>query len=122
MTYSHICYVSSFYFQFKIIQRSCEIKFIGKTTPKKCRFCLTLFLIHILLFPVSVSIQDYIKQMKREFDPSLNIPHIGTSDLSLEDTSEAIFTQITAIAESLKKEHNEVAISNIAARGDDLKQ
>ena len=40
---------------------------------------------------------------------------------SLEDKPEAIPKRIIATAESLKKEHNEVAISNIAVRGDDLK-
>ena len=40
----------------------------------------------------------------------------------LEDTPEVISKRITATAESLKKEHNEAAISNIVARWDDLKE
>ena len=48
--------------------------------------------------------------------------HVGTNDLLLEDTPEVISKRITATAESLKKEHNEVAISNIVARWDDLKE
>ena len=48
--------------------------------------------------------------------------HVGTNDLLLEDTPEAISKRIIATAESLKKEHDEVAISDIVARGDDLKE
>ena len=70
----------------------------------------------------TVDMQDYIKPTKRDFDPSLYILHVGTNDISLEDTPEAISKRIIATAESLKKEHNEVAISNIVARGDDLKE
>ena len=40
----------------------------------------------------------------------------------LEDTPEAISKRIIATAESLKEEHDEVAISDIVARGDDLKE
>ena len=36
--------------------------------------------------------------------------------------TEAISKRINATAESLNKKHNEVAISNIVARGDDLKK
>ena len=50
------------------------------------------------------------------------ILHVGTNDLSLDDTPEAISKRIIANVESLEKEHNEVAISNIVARGDDLKE
>ena len=70
----------------------------------------------------TVDMQDYIKPTKREFDPSLYLLHVGTNDLLLEDTPEVISKRITATAESLKKEHNEVAISNIVARWDDLKE
>ena len=63
--------------------------------------------------------QDYIKPMKRVVDPYL---YVGTNDFSLEDTPEAISKRIIATVESLEKEHNEVAISNIVACGDDLKE
>ena len=68
----------------------------------------------------TVDMQYYIKPTKRNFDPSLYILHFGTNNLSLEDTPYAISKQITATAESLYKEHDEVAISNIVSRGDDL--
>ena len=69
----------------------------------------------------TVDMQDYIKRTKRDFDPSLYLLHVGTNNLSLEDTPEAISTRIIATAESLKKEHNKVVILSIAARRDDLK-
>ena len=70
----------------------------------------------------TVDIQVYIKSTKCHFDPSLYLLHVGTNDLLLEDTPEAISKRIIATAESLKKEHDEVAISDIVARGDDLKE
>ena len=70
----------------------------------------------------TVDMQVYIKSMKCDFDPSLYLLHVGTNDLLLEDTPEAISKRIIATAESLKKEHDEVAISDIVARGDDLKE
>ena len=69
-----------------------------------------------------VDMQDYIKTMKWDLHPFLYLLHIGTNDLLLEDTPKAISKPIIATAENLKKEHNEVAISNIAARRDDLKK
>ena len=66
--------------------------------------------------------QDCIKPRKRDFDPSLHLLHVDTNDLSLEDTPEAISKRIIATAESLKKEHNEIGISNIVVHGDDLKE
>ena len=70
----------------------------------------------------TVDMQVYIKSTKCDFDPSLYLLHVGTNDLLLEDTPEAISKRIIATAESLKKEHDEVAISDIVARGDDLKK
>ena len=70
----------------------------------------------------TVDMQVYIKSTKCDFDPSLYLLHVGTNDLLLEDTPEAISKRIIATAESLKKEHDEVAISDIVARGDDLKE
>ena len=54
--------------------------------------------------------QDYINPMKRDFDTSLYLLHVGTNDVSLEDTPEAISKRIFANAESLEKEHNDVVI------------
>ena len=70
----------------------------------------------------TVDMEDYIKPRKREFDPSLYILYVDNNDILLEDTLEVISKPIIATVESLEKEHNEVAISNIVARGDDLKE
>ena len=69
----------------------------------------------------TVDMQVYIKPTKRDFVPSLYLLHVGTNDLLLEDTPKAISKRIIATPESLKEEHDEVAISDIVARGDDLK-
>ena len=60
---------------------------------------------------------NYIKPTKPGFYSSLYILHVGTNDLSLEDTPEAISKRTIATAENLKKEHSKVAVSNIVARG-----
>ena len=38
----------------------------------------------------TVDMQNYIKPTKQDFDPSLYMLHVGTNDISLEDTPEAI--------------------------------
>ena len=55
-----------------------------------------------------MDIQDNIKPSERDFDPSICILHIGTNDLLLEDTPEAISKRIIAAAKSLEKEYNKV--------------
>ena len=71
----------------------------------------------------TVGMQDYVMPKKWKFDPSLFIPLVGSNGLSLEDTPEALFKRVIATVESLKKEHNEVVISNIiVARAGDLKE
>ena len=74
------------------------------------------------LLTKTVDRQDFIKPTKRDFGPSLYLLHVGTNDISLKDTPEAISKRIIATAESLKKKHTEVAISTIVVRGDDLKE
>ena len=91
-----------------LLTGSIKIKFIGQVRPYSSS--------------ETVDMQDYVKPTKRDFDPFLYILHDGTNDLWLEVTLEAISKRIIATAESLIKEHNEVVISNIAARGDDLKE
>ena len=66
--------------------------------------------------------EDYIKPTKWDFDPSLCILHVDSNDLLPEDTPKAICKRIIATAEGLKKEHNEVAISNVVACENDLKE
>ena len=60
----------------------------------------------------TLDMQDYIKPTKRDFDQFLYLLYVGNNGLSLEDTPEATSKRVIATAESLKKEHNEVAISN----------
>ena len=56
------------------------------------------FIVKVLPFSLAktVDMQDYIKPTKREFDPSLYLLHVGTNDLSLEDTPETISKRIIA--------------------------
>ena len=54
-------------------------------------------------WPKTVDMKDYVKSIKRYFDPSLRILQIDTNDLSLKDTLEAISKEIIATAKSLKK-------------------
>ena len=60
----------------------------------------------------TLDMQDYIKPTKRGFDQFLYLLYVGNNGLSLEDTPEATSKRVIATAESLKMEHNEVAISN----------
>ena len=55
----------------------------------------------------------YITPTKRDFDPGIYILHVGTNDLTLNDTPEEITEHIVNIATSLKTENNTVVISNI---------
>ena len=54
-------------------------------------------------WPKTVDMKDYVKSIKRDFDPSLRILHTDTNDLSLKDTLEAISKGIIATAKSLKQ-------------------
>ena len=63
----------------------------------------------------------YITTTKRDFDPGIYILHVGTSDLTLDDTPEEITGHIVNIATSLKTDNNTVVISNIVPRGKNKK-
>ena len=63
----------------------------------------------------------YITPTKRDFDPGIYILHVGTNDLTLNDTPKEITEHIVNIAPSLKTENNTVEISNIVPRGDSKK-
>ena len=67
-------------------------------------------------------IEYYITPTKRDFDPVIYILHVGTNDLTLNDTPEEITEHIVNIATSLKTENNTVVISNIVPRGDSKKE
>ena len=64
----------------------------------------------------------YIAPTKRDLDPGIYILHVGTNDLTLDDTPEEITEHIVNIAASLKTENNTVVISNIVPRGDSKKR
>ena len=66
--------------------------------------------------------KDYIKPTKSDFDPNLYITHIGTNDLSLEDSPKAILEQEIETTEYLKTETSIVVVSNIIARGDKFEE
>ena len=56
-----------------------------------------------------ISMEDYTKPTKRDFNQDLYILHIGTNDLSLDDMPEVISSRITDNAKSLtteKKQNN----------------
>ena len=65
--------------------------------------------------------EGYTKPTKRDFNPDLYILHVGTN-LSLDDTSEAISSRIRDTANSLMAEkRNKIIVSNIIPRGDKCK-
>ena len=64
----------------------------------------------------------YITPTKRDFDSGIHILHVGTNDLTLDDTPEEITEHIVNIATSLKTENDTVVISNIVPRVDSKKE
>ena len=70
----------------------------------------------------TIDMEDYTKPTKRDFNPDLYIIHVGTNDLSLDDTPEVISSRIIDTAKSLMTEKNKVVISNIVPRGDKYKE
>ena len=70
----------------------------------------------------TIDMEDYTKPTKRDFNPDLYIIHVGTNDLSLDDTPEVISSRIIGTAKSVMTEKNKVVISNIVPRGDKYKE
>ena len=66
--------------------------------------------------------QDYLKPSKRNFDPNIYVLHVGTNNLSTNDSPEMIMDKIVETAESLKTEDNYVILSAIVPRGDKLNE
>ena len=64
---------------------------------------------------------DYLKPTKRDFDPNIYILHVGTNNLSTNDSPEMIVDKIVETAESLKTEDNDI-LSVIVPRGDKLNE
>ena len=67
-----------------------------------------------------------VRQMKHyakpaeEDNPSLYILHLGTNDLKDNKSAVVITDEVTSLARSLKKDNNEVTVSDICPRGDNL--
>ena len=65
---------------------------------------------------------DYLEPTNRNFDPSIYILHVGTNNLSTNDSPGMIVDKIVETAESLKTEDNNVILSAIVPRGDKLNE
>ena len=57
-----------------------------------------------------------------EFNPDLTILHVGTNSLRSENNEEKIAEEILVLANSIKKETNEIIVSSIIARRDLFKE
>ena len=65
---------------------------------------------------------DYLKPTKRDFNPNIFILHVGTNNLSTNDSPEMVADKIVETAESIKKEDNNVVLSAIVPRGDKINE
>ena len=70
----------------------------------------------------TVDMEDYTKPTKRDFNSDLYILHVGTNDLSLDDTLEVISSRIIDTTKSLMTEKNKIIILSIVPRGDKYKE
>ena len=72
------------------LTESINRKFIAKVTPFSSA--------------ITIDMEDYTKPSKRDLNPDLYILHVGTNDLSLDDTPEVISSRIIDTAKSLMTE------------------
>ena len=81
------------------------------------------FILKVRLFSSAktINMEDHIKLTKRDFNPDLYILHLGTNDLSLDDT-EVISSHIIDTAKSLVTERLKIIILNIVTGGDKCKE
>ena len=63
---------------------------------------------------------DHVKPTIREVNPEHIILHVGTNDLNSEKTSSQISNSIIDLANSLKNETNNIHVSLIVPRNDNL--
>ena len=63
---------------------------------------------------------DYLKPTQRDFNPNIFILHVGTNNLSTNDSPEMIADKIVESAELIKTDDNNVVLSAIVRRGDKL--
>ena len=59
---------------------------------------------------------------QRNFQPSVFITHVGTSDLPTDMPPEEIFEKTITFSKHLKSENNELVVSGIAPRSDSYKE
>ena len=64
-------------------------------------------------------IKQYAKPAEED-NPSLCILHVGTNDLKENKSAVEIADEVTRFARSLKKDNNEVSVSGICLRRDNL--
>lgn len=65
-------------------------------------------------------LHDYVKPTLRDFNPDHIILHVGTNDLNSEKTSSQIANSIIELHNSLKTIDNEITVSLIVPRADNL--
>ena len=65
---------------------------------------------------------DCLKPTKRDFNRNIFILHVGTNNLSTNDSPEMIADKIVETSESIKKEDRNVVLSAIVPRGDKLNE
>ena len=70
----------------------------------------------------TIDMLDYIKPTKRDFNPDVNLLHVGTNDLSSSKSLEQISLDILNLANSLKLHNNTAIVSNIVPRDDENKK
>ena len=66
----------------------------------------------------SVDMLNYVKPIKRDFDPEAYLIHIGTDDLGTDETPDEIFSEILRLIKELERDKNKIVISTIVSRGD----
>ena len=76
--------------------------------------------IYIKSFPGATKMKDYIKPSLK-YNPDLVILHTGTNSLRSEKLPEGIADDIMKIALEIKTDENDLAISGIIPRSDDMK-
>ena len=79
--------------------------------------------IYVKSFPGAMveDMNDYVKPAMK-FNPDLIIVHVGTNDIRTEKKPEHIAEEIIKLALKIKTDENEVAISGLIPRNDELNQ
>ena len=68
-----------------------------------------------MIFTNAKTIYDHLKPTLRDFNPDLFIVHVGTNDLSFNETISEI-VKIVYLADSVKKASSNIVISSIVTR------